>query len=132
MNKLEIVYIVDISGAIIILFYSNLEVPGVPQFPQKLAKPLHEQEHLVPRGTLDVRVVLLAEEVVPERGDVGECLEYDVAVVVGLDVVEADDTGRVRGSVVGPRELRAAVLLRGLVLEERRVQHVDDILQRLV
>ena len=52
----------------------SLEVARVPQFAQQLSEPLHEEEILVTRGPLDVAVVLLAQEVVAQWSNVGECL----------------------------------------------------------
>ncbi|KAG8141122.1 hypothetical protein E2320_006796, partial [Naja naja] len=40
----------------------GLEVPGVPQLPHELPKPLDQQEHDVPWGAPDVLVVLLLQK----------------------------------------------------------------------
>ena len=62
---------------------------------------------LVSRSPLDLGVVGGVQEVVPDGRHVRERLEHDVAVVVGLDVVEADDAGEVEGAVVGAHLLAA-------------------------
>ena len=56
---------------------------------------------LVSRSPLDLGIVGRVQEVVPDGRHVRERLKHDVAVVVGLDVVEADDSGQVEGAVVG-------------------------------
>lgn len=53
----------------------GLEVPRVPQLAHELAKPLHQEEHDVARRPADAPVVLLLQEVVPQRGHIGQRLE---------------------------------------------------------
>ena len=62
---------------------------------------------LISRSPLDPGVAVRVEEVVPDGRHVRERLQHDVAVVVGLDVVEADDAGKVEGAVVGAHLLAA-------------------------
>ena len=69
----------------------RLEVPRVPQFPHQLPEPLNELVPLIAAVPFQVPVVLLGEEEVPQRGDMGEGLQDHVAVVVRLDVVKTDD-----------------------------------------
>lgn len=52
----------------------SFEVPGVPQLPHQLSKPLNQQKHDIPRRTLNVLVILFLQEVIPQGRDVGQCL----------------------------------------------------------
>jgi len=57
--------------------------------PDELSESLNQEEALVTRGPLQLRVVGLVEKVVPEGSNVREGLEDHVAVVVGLNENEA-------------------------------------------
>lgn len=48
----------------------RLEVSGVPELSHQLSKTLNQQEHDVPRRTLDVLVIVFLQEVVPKRRDI--------------------------------------------------------------
>lgn len=47
-----------------------LEVSGVPELSHQLSKTLDQQEHDIPRRTLDVLIIVLLQEVVPKRRNV--------------------------------------------------------------
>ena len=51
-------------------------------------------------------VVLLSQEIIPEWRNMRECVEDHVCVVVGLDVVQADDAGIVEGAVPSASHFR--------------------------
>ncbi len=59
-------------------------------------------------------------------------LQDYVAVVIGLDVVEADDAGNVQSTVDGTRMLLNSVQRTDGILRERRVEDVLDVFQRRV
>ncbi len=84
-------------------------------------------------SSLDLLVIVLrTKEEVPQRANVAQKLENDIAVVVGLDVVEARKARVVGQSVVGTHHAGTSVHLGdGFGLKER-VEEVSDILQRSV
>lgn len=53
----------------------SLEIPGIPQLPHELPKPLNQQKHDVAWGALDVLVILLLQEIIPQGWDVRQGLE---------------------------------------------------------
>ena len=55
---------------------------------------------LISRSPLDLGIAGRIEKVVPDGRHVRERLQHHVAIVVGLDVVEADDAGEIQSAVV--------------------------------
>ena len=48
----------------------GLKIARVPQLPDQFSEPFHQQALLIARGTFDLVVVPLLQEVVPQRSDV--------------------------------------------------------------
>lgn len=59
----------------------SLEVSWIPKLTHELAEPLHQQEHDVTGRPADSPVVLLFQEIVPQRRDIGEGLRKRLQVV---------------------------------------------------
>lgn len=51
-----------------------LEISRVPEFSHQLSKTLDQQEHDIPRRTLDVLIIVFFQEVVPERRNIRQSL----------------------------------------------------------
>lgn len=51
-------------------------------------------------------------------------LQHSVGVVIGLDVIEADDSRQVGGPIVGSVQFALLIQPRNVLLRERRLQHV--------
>lgn len=52
-----------------------LEIPRVPELSHQLSKTLDQQEHDIPRRTLDVLIIVFFQKVVPERRNIRQSLE---------------------------------------------------------
>lgn len=52
-----------------------LEISRVPELSHQLSKTLDQQEHDIPRRTLDVLIIVFFQEVVSERRNVRQSLE---------------------------------------------------------
>lgn len=52
----------------------GLEVSWIPKFSHQLTKPLHQEEHDVPRWPADSSIVFLFQEVVSQRWNIGKSL----------------------------------------------------------
>ena len=78
----------------------SLEVARVPQFAYQLSKPLHQKEEPIARWSFlgQLQVVFLPQEVGSQWWHMGKCLKDDVAVVVGFDVVETNNSCNVQHS----------------------------------
>lgn len=95
--------------------------------------PLHQIKYRIARRPFDLAVVLLAQEVVAQRRHVRQRLQHHIAVVVVLDVVQANGAREVQGAVDGARRLaRGAVQMANGVARKRRVQQVLDVVQRRI
>ena len=107
----------------------SLEILWVPQFSDQFPKPCDQLKALIPGwpGLEDVHVILWTEEVVPHPLDVGEQLENNVHVVIGLDVVQANHAGNVFSPVKGSCLLRASSQLGDQLRGECRVEDVEDV-----
>mmetsp|Transcript_27836 Transcript_27836/g.69878 ORF Transcript_27836/g.69878 Transcript_27836/m.69878 type:complete len:252 (-) Transcript_27836:253-1008(-) len=103
-----------------------LEVAAVPHFARQLSKALHHQA-LVPRVS-----GFLCQEEVPHRGHAHKCLQHDVDVVGGLEVVEAHGAREVVRAVQPARPVALGVQLAHLLRREGRVEHVADVVQRSI
>ena len=55
---------------------------------------------LISRSPLDLSIAGRIEKIVPDGRHVRECLQHHVAIIVGLDVVEANYAGKVQSAVV--------------------------------
>lgn len=76
-------------------------------------------------------IVLLAQEVVAQRCNMGECLEHHIAIVVVLDVVQTNGSRMIQRTIDGTRRFRRrAVQVTNRVSGERWVQQVFDVVQR--
>ena len=53
----------------------SLEIARIPQFAEEFSEPLRQKVHLISGRSLEVAVVLLAQEIVPQRRYVGKRLE---------------------------------------------------------
>ena len=64
----------------------SFEVLWIPELPDQLTEPRDELKALVPGGSggQDVHVVLLVQEVVPHSLHMGQSLQDDIHVVIGL------------------------------------------------
>lgn len=109
----------------------SLKVPRVPQLPHKLAESLHQRERRIASRSLYLRVVRLHQEEIPDGLDVRQCLQDHVAVVIGFDVVQADNSWVVERSLERPRRFGHFRVVQDfdVHLSERRVQHVLDVLK---
>lgn len=52
-----------------------LEISRVPELSHQLSKTLDQQEHDIPRRTLDVLIIVFFQKVVPERRNIRQSLE---------------------------------------------------------
>ena len=75
----------------------SLKILGIPQFSDQFPESRDQLKALISRrpGLEDVHVVVSFEEIVPNPLHVGEELEDNVHVVIGLDVVESNHAGDV-------------------------------------
>lgn len=91
---------------------------------------MHQIERGVAWGSLRATVVGLLQEVVADGTDMTQCLQNDVAVVVGLDIVQADHAGQVEGTVYRTRVLHWLRIQRADVLaREHGVEQELDVVE---